>query len=138
MNDFQKAMHDVSGPKAASMVRKINLALEKRYAFERENKPNSPLVEMRDAYTQLHGNTNVARFLCVLEAEPDVMLNRVRKDGYRSNLKAIRKIRMLAEYMAGEHGRINGVTKALFAASIIAARENQPWVSNSDAEAILL
>lgn len=131
-------MDDVPGNQVGGMVRRINTALDKRYAFERANKPSSPLIEMREADTQLRGNSTVARFLIVLGADPEVMLNRVRKDGYRSNLKAMRKVRMLAEYMAGHHGKINGVVKALFAASIIAAKENHPWVSNSDAEAILL
>lgn len=135
---FQSDMNKVSGPKLAGMVSRINRALDKRIAFEQAKAPKSSHIELKAADKQLRGNKTVAAFLAVLGADPDKMLNNERKAGYRSNLKAIRKIRMLAEYMAGEHGAVNGVVKALFAATILAAKNNSPWTSNKDAEQILL
>lgn len=137
MQSFKEQMESIPSTQVASMVRSINAALNHREAYERQKAPNGAHVELRDVIGMLRGNSTVARFLIVLGADPDVMLNKQRKAGYRANLKPIRKIRMLAEYMAGEHGAVNGVVKALFAATIMAAKLKTYWLSNDELERIL-
>jgi hypothetical protein len=135
---FATAMHFVPGPTVRSMISKVRKALDERTAFEEAKKPGKLHVELRDAVKQLDGNALMARFYCVLKADPMEVLNKERKEGYRANLKTVRKVRMTAEYLAGDSTRLNGVCKALFAATILAARLGKPWVSNNDAEKLLL
>ncbi len=137
-NSFAAAMASVKPQAVQGMLKRIDRALVEREAFERQKNPHKLHVELEAAKQQMTGNKTLARFYVVLSADPGLILNRVRQDGSRANLKTVRKVRILAEYMAGENGKINGVCKALFAATILAATLNRPWVSNNDAEKLLL
>jgi hypothetical protein len=135
---FATAMQQVPNRDVSNMLAKIARALDKRAAFEASKAPHKLHVELMAADKQMRGNKTLARFYAVLDASPDLILNRERKEGYRANLKTVRKVRGLSEFMAGENGKINGVCKALFAATILAARMGTEWVSNNDAEKLLL
>jgi hypothetical protein len=137
-NLFAASMAAHSPQKVTGMIKRVANALAKREAFEQQKAPNALHIELQAAKAQLQGNKTVARLFLSIAADPDVVLNRERKRGYRANLKCIRKVRMLAEYMAGDNGKINGVCKALFAATILAGMSGKPWVSNNDAEKLLL
>lgn len=136
-NSFASAMASTSQQKVSGMIARMGRALDHRAAYEAAKAPNKFHVELAAADKQMRGNKTLARFYCVLDANPDVVLNRERIAGYRANLKTVRKVRGLAEYMEGQHGKINGVCKALFAATILAARMDIYWISNNDAEKLL-
>lgn len=136
-NTFANNMAAIPAPTVSAMLKRVARALDKRASFEAA-KSSRLNVELLAADKQMRGNKTLARFYCVLGADPDLVLNRERKAGFRANLKTVRKVRLLAEFMAGEHSKINGVCKALFAATILANRLGQPWVSNNDAEKLLL
>lgn len=137
MNSFKQLMDQQPSQKVASMTHQLNQAFKNRETYERQKNPLGSHIELNSVKRQLVGNALVARFLCTLKADPDIMLNKQRKAGYRANLKAIRKIRMLAEYMAGKGHAINGVCKALFAATILANKFKMAWLSNAECEKIL-
>lgn len=136
-NDFAKAMAELPSQRVASMVHAINKALDRRIDFEVTKNPNAAHIELREADKQIRNNATFARFLLVCGADPDTILNKVRKQGQRANLKNIRKLRMLAEYCAGKHGAINAVTKSLLASTIVAANRQIPWLSNAEQVRIL-
>lgn len=136
-NTFATAMTAVKPQAVIGMLKRVNKALDSRVAFEAA-KGTRANIELASAEKQMRQNKTLAKFYAVLKADPDLVINRVRKDGYRANLKTVRKVRMLAEYMAGQNGKVNGVCKALFAATILAARMGKPWVSNNDAEKLIL
>lgn len=133
---FAELMELVSAPKVTAMLKRIDKALETRAIFE-QSKKKPAYIELQAAFEQMEGNKTLARFFAVMDCDPIEYLNKERKRGYRTNLKTVRKVRMLAEYMRGEHGAINGVCKALFAATILAAKHGKPWSSNSEAELLL-
>lgn len=133
---FAEMMELIPNQKVSAIIRQIDKALSIRSDFE-ASKAKPAYIELEAAKKQMAGNKTLARFFAVMETNPIEFLNLERKAGYRTNLKIVRKVRMLAEYMRGEHGAINGVCKALFAATIIAAKQGSPWTSNNDAEKLL-
>lgn len=128
-------------PKAVTAMNdRIFAALEERGEFERLKAPHGSHIEFRraaDALYGLQGNNRVSAFLVALNADPDLMLNRVRKDGTRSNLKGFTKIRKLVDYVTGKTQRLETVTLALFASTIIAAQMGVEWIASPEQELIL-
>jgi hypothetical protein len=119
------------------MVKRINKALEEREAFERLKAPHSAHIEFRRARSFLANNRGFAAFLCALNVDPDHLLNRVRKDGYRANLKGVRKLKNLYQYVTGKTRSFERVSLALFASSIVAAKRGINWINNNEQELIL-
>jgi hypothetical protein len=132
-----EAMKAVNPAKVSAMVRSINKALDSRLAFERQKAPHSALIEYRRANAFMRNNRRLGAFLAVVGADPDQMLNRTRKAGTRANLKGIKKVRQLLDYLTGETNRFERVSLALFASSIIAAKKGIQWISNNEQELIL-
>lgn len=131
-----QVMNGFRSRQVESMLHKIDAQLIERRAFEETARPNKTHIELREAEKQLRGNETVARFFLANSVDPSRVLNWTRKDGYRSNLKGIRKLRKLCEFVAN-YGSIDRVSKALFAATIIAANRGCGWISNSQQELIL-
>jgi hypothetical protein len=131
------AIKAVPKREAAKMIKRINKAVLDRATFEREKSPNGSHVELRRVANLYVDSDRIARFLVVLGADPDLMFNRVRKDGTRSNLKGLKKVSGLVDYVTGKTGAIETVTKALFAGTIIAALKGVTWVASQEQEFIL-
>lgn len=136
--DQQIAELKANNPDAVTaMVERINLALKKRADFELSKKPNGTHIELRRVAGKFADSRGIAAFLHCIDADPDLMFNRVRKDGTRSNLKGLQKVRKLYEFIVGDTGAVETVTCALFASTIIAARMGVNWVSSAEQEFIL-
>lgn len=121
----------------SSMVERINSALLERAKFERQNKPNGSHIEFRRVANQFNDSRTVAAFLIALNASPEIMFNRERKAGTRADLKGLQKVRKLIDYVTGRTTVIDTVTKALFAATIIAAKMGIEWIASPEQEMIL-
>lgn len=132
-----EAMASVHPNAVNAMVRRINKAIADREAFEVQKLPHGSHIELRRAKAYLVNNRTLAAFLSVCGADPDKMVNRTRKDGYRSNLKGIKKLRNLVDYVTGKTRSFERVSLALFASSIIAAKRGIKWISNTEQELIL-
>lgn len=121
----------------SAMVKRVNAALKTRADYELMKSPNGSHVELRRVAGMFADSRTVAAFLHVLGADPDLMFNRVRKAGTRSNLKGFRKVRQLIDYTTGRKGTFETVSKALFASTIIAAQKGATWISSQEQELIL-
>jgi hypothetical protein len=119
------------------MLRKLENEMSKREAFEVAKAPNAPLIELRRAKQTIIGNRRFAAFMAAISADPSELLNKVRKEGYRSNLKGIQKVKSLVEYVNGRSNKFDRVSLALFAVSIIAAKKGIDWISNEQQMFIL-
>lgn len=136
-NTLPALMKAVSNKDAGNMKARIKKAFHKREAFELKKEPNGTHIELRRAERFLLDNDNLARMLVVLNADPDLMLNRERKEGYRSNLKGFQKIKSLLQYIVGESLSFERVSLALFASTIIAAKSGIERISNVEQELVL-
>lgn len=120
-----------------SMVKRINSALLERANFEREKAPHKSHVELRRVAAQFADSRNVAAFFVALNVDPWIMFNKVRKNGWRTNLKGLQKVRRLVDYVMGNKPTLDMDSTALFAATIIAANKGIEWISSSEQEFIL-
>ncbi len=121
----------------AEMKERINKAVYERAMFERSKKPNGSHVEMRRTANQFADNDRVAAFFHALNVSPEVMFNRSRKDGWRSDLKGLQKVRKLIDFLTDRTHSLDTVSTALFACTIIAARKGLDWISSAEQELIL-
>lgn len=120
-----------------AMVKRIEKAFKERESFEYSKNPNGSHIELRRAKNLILNNRRFAAFLIAVNACPDKLLNKSRKLDTRANLKGIKKIRMLCDYITGETRIFERVSLALFASTIIAALKGVQWISNSEQELIL-
>jgi len=120
-----------------AMTARINAALKERALFERAKNPNGSHVELRRVVAQFMHNKTFAAFLMVCGANPELLFNRERKAGSRANLKGFSKVRQLLDYITGKTNAFEIVSKALFAASIIAALKGIYWIASPEQELIL-
>jgi hypothetical protein len=120
-----------------AMVERINAALKDRAEFELRKAPNGSHIELRKVAGMFADNRRVAAFLCAVDADPDLMFNRVRKNGTRSNLKGFTKVRKLIDYVTGRTKVFERVSLALFASTIIAANKGVSWIASPEQELIL-
>lgn len=120
-----------------AMVERINSALKDRAFFERAKAPNSSHVELRRIVAQFMHNKTVAAFFIVCGADPALIFNRERKAGTRANLKGLKKVKQLIDYVTGKTNAFETVSKALFAATIIAALKGCKWIASPEQELIL-
>lgn len=127
-------------PKAvADMSAHILAAIKERADFEHKLKPNGSHVELRKVFRDFYGidgNKTVSAFFIAVDADPQLLFNRQRKDFTRANLKGFHKIRKLINLVMGT-GDVDTVTKALFASTIIAALKGVNWVASPEQELIL-
>ncbi len=121
----------------AAMVTAINLALDNRAVFERELKPNGSHIELRKVIAAFRYNNLAAAFFVMVKANPELIFNRTRKAGTRADLKGLLKLSNFVEYVAGKSYKLDSVTKALFAATIIAAFKGVRWIASPEQELIL-
>lgn len=137
----QKALPELivkQSPQAiTAMAKRVEKAFKERESFELAKNPNGSHIELRKAKAMMLHNRRFAAFLSAIDANPDKLLNKSRKEGTRANLKGIKKIRMLLDYVTGETRVFERVSLALFAASIIAAKRGIKWISNAEQELIL-
>ncbi len=120
-----------------AMIKRIEKAYKEREAFEYSKNPNGSHIELRRAKNLIVGNRRFAAFLSAIGACPDKLLNKSRKLDTRANLKGIKKISMLCDYITGESRIFERVSLALFASTIIAALKGTQWISNAEQELIL-
>lgn len=128
-----------SFPKQAvtGMVRRIETAYKEREAFEFEKSPNGSHIELRKARAIVMHNPRLAAFLLACDVDPQELLNKSRKEGTRANLKGIKKIKTLLDFVTGKSRVFERVSLALFASTIIAANRGIGWISNAEQELIL-
>lgn len=127
---------DQKPKEVTAMVGRVNTALYERATFERSKKPHGSHVELRRVANMYADSRNMAAFLHVIGADPQVMFNKVRKDGTRANLKGLQKVRKLCDFIL-EDKPLDMPSKALFAATIIANRMGAKWISSNEQEFIL-
>jgi len=120
-----------------AMRERINSALKERAFYERSKSPNGSHVELRRTVGAFLHNTTVAAFFVCCDADPDLVFNRSRKTDARANLKGFRKVRQLIDYVTGKTNAFETVSKALFAATIIAALNGVRWIASPEQELIL-
>lgn len=120
-----------------AMVKHIEKAYKDREAFEMEKNPHGSHIELRRAKNLIVNNRRFAAFLATVGINPETLLNKSRKLDTRANLKGIKKLRMLCDYITGETRVFERVSLALFAATIIAANRGINWISNAEQELIL-
>jgi len=121
----------------AAMVERINQAVYDRATFERSKQPNGSHIELRRTANAWADSSICAAFLIYLNANPDTIFNRSRKDGTRANLKGLQKVKTLFDYVMGRKDVIDFCSFALFASTIIAAKMGTTWVSSQEQELIL-
>lgn len=135
--NLPEAIAAVPTKEVTAMLRRIMAELNKRQEFETLKEPFGSHVVLKQTIAMLRGNRRFAAFLCVIGADPAEMFNRTRKEGTRADLKGIKKVKMLVDYVTGRTGAFERVSLALFAATIIAAKKGVKWVSNAEQELIL-
>lgn len=120
-----------------TMKKRIEKAIYDRALFERQKAPNASHVELRRVAGDFINSTNAAAFFVLLNADPDLIFNRVRKEGTRASLKGLRKIKCLIDYIMGNKDTLDIVSKALFASTIVAANKGVEWIASPEQEYIL-
>lgn len=141
MNFPEQVQHlkEHEADKVSAMVERINTALFERATFERSKRPHNSHIELRRVASAFADSRTVAAFLLALDANPHLMFNRVRKAGTRSDLKGLLKVRRLIDYvMGGDTAKdLDAVSKALFAATILAALNGVEWIASPEQELVL-
>lgn len=120
-----------------AMVKRITRALTDRAEYEYNKNPNGSHVELRRVVNWFKDSRSIAAFLHVIGADPQEMFNRQRKNGSRSNLKGLKKVRQLFDYISGRTNAFERVSLAMFASTIIAADQGVSWISSQEQELIL-
>lgn len=135
--NLKDVVSTVPGRDIANMKRRIEKALKEREAFERAKSPNGAHIELERAKNYILNNRRFAAFMVATNSDPNELLNRSRKVGYRANLKGIKKVKMLCDYVTGRTKVFERTSLALFASTIIAALRGINWISNNEQELIL-
>lgn len=134
---LRDAIAAVPSIKTTNMVKAIHKALVERECFEKAKSPNGSHIELERAKAMLAHNRRFAAFMVATNNNPNELLNSTRKAGTRANLKGIKKVRMLVDYITGKTNIFERVSLALFASTIIAAQKGIEWISNAEQELIL-
>jgi hypothetical protein len=135
-HDFIQSINAIDEQACAAMRTRINSSFAAREQFETKMNPESETKADLINAKQKWASRAVERVFTALNIDPDMLVNIQRKANQRANLKALRKISGVCEFLLNG-SKLEKVVISFFVSTLIAHRNGIDWISNQDQYAIL-